>query len=157
MTGLSWFPVNGLVPSQLMRHRVHPGVWNILLAHTLALFASGVSSHTAADRAFSGLSLPILWSSKHQHIYSLRPKGPSRIPSSQLCLIHLVICQCHTQSLHMSARLFPPEFQAVMGEKLDSSLNFLSRLHILKKLHPWFSFLSSSALHSMEGKTSHYL
>lgn len=163
MTKPSWFPVNGLVPSQRMCHWVHNGLWSILLAHTLVLTICLWCVFSHCSNLCILRPLQILWSPKHQHNHSSTHWSLRDLPEPLEVKVlsypssHLARPQLFYHIWWVSERLFPPVFQAVVGEKLDSSLNFLSRIHILKKPHPWFSFPSSSAVHRMEGKISHYL
>lgn len=131
--------VNGLVPSHLM---CHESIWlsGAFGWHTCSswLFASGLPSHTAASLC-ALRPLPVLWSSKHQHIHSLRHTWPSRTPRGQSSASFIwplakatttLLPRVLTKSLPIWP--FPPRVSVLIGEELNSSLNFLIRMHDLK-------------------------
>lgn len=145
------------------------GLLNIFLAHTLVLTIClwGIFSHYSSLCILE--PLPILWSSKHQHIHSLRPKGPFRTPGVKVLphpssylptprlLYHFVCWQRAFARISSSDRgkigvFFEPSEQDAYTENLSPWL-FLSCLAATdwKRKHPitYKELLFISSLHTI--------
>lgn len=128
---------SGPIPSAVSW--IHMGLWGIWLTHTLILtLCLWFASHTAAFLCVLR-PLPVLWSSKHQHIHSLRHTWPSRTPRGQSSASFIWPLAKATTTLlpHVLTKSlpiwpFPPRVSVLIGEKLSSSLNLLIRMHDLK-------------------------